>query len=103
MSEEHKIGSNLRIKLPDDYQINEKQFTFNEYEEILKNAAQRFIDCKLEDEAFKQNIFSDMLYYDYKPPTRWQRFKQIIKNFCEAIRDIWIIVSGGDIHKDCGY
>jgi hypothetical protein len=61
-------------------------------------AAQKFI----EDMA-KDNILADMLYYGYTPLTKWQRSKYKLADLKQRCKDIWTIVSGGDIHENCDY
>lgn len=45
----------------------------------------------------------DMKAMCYKPLTRWQRFKYRIEDLKQRTKDIRTIVSGGDVHKNCGY
>ncbi len=78
-------------------------YTLDDYNEQLKKASMRFLASSIAEDAMQKNCLADMLYMGYKPPTRWQRFKYRIEDIKQRFKDIWTIVSGGDIHRDCGY
>lgn len=100
---------NIRIKLPNDYQVKDgpilhinEPMTLKDYEKnILQDAVKRFASVnQWEIEARKRYIEHMLFYGIYKPSTKWQRFRKDIK---QRFKDIWTIVSGGDVHKNCDY
>lgn len=77
--------------------------TLEEYnKDILEPMVKRFAECKVAEELSRQDRFEDMLFYGYKPPTRWEKFKYKLNDYKQRCKDIWTIVSGGDVHRDCG-
>lgn len=110
MSEESKIGKTIRIRLPDDYKVEDrnklaidnKNLTTEEYG-ILLEAKLRYDACKIAEDLMRADRLADMLYMGYTPPTRWQRFKYRLQDLQQRCKDIWTIVSGGDIHDNCVY
>jgi trehalose/maltose hydrolase-like predicted phosphorylase len=64
--------------------------------------------------VFRQNVFTNEMadkiirdnlnYFKNLPkPTRKQRLKWWWQDKVQRAKDIWTILSGGDVHKDCGY
>ena len=37
----------------------------------------------------------------YQPPTKWERFKDRMRDYRQRIKDIWTILKGDNVHKDC--
>ena len=70
--------------------------------EILSKATARFLACRVAENLMRTNHLADMLAMGYKPLTCRQRFKYRIKDIKQRCKDIWTIVSGGDIHRNCG-
>lgn len=71
--------------------MTDKPYTLENYtKQILEPMTQRFAEDL-------QNVMG------YVPPTKWQRFKYQMQDIKQRFKDVWTIVSGGDIHKDCGY
>ena len=68
----------------------------------LNEASIRFMAGKMADDLMKPNYLADMLFMGYKPPTKWQRFKNRLVDYKQRCKDIWTILSGGDIHENCG-
>jgi hypothetical protein len=71
--------------------------------QILSEATRRFAVASALEAQLKSNHLADMLAMGYKPPTRWQRFKYRLADLKQRCKDIWTIVSGGDVHENCGY
>lgn len=69
---------------------------------ILAEATRRFMLCRIADDLTRKNMLADMMFMGYVPPTRWQRFKYRLRDIGQRGRDIWAILSGGDIHESCG-
>lgn len=78
-------------------------FTLDDYAKHLNEATRQFAACKVVEDLMRQEHLADMLAMGYVPPTKWQRLKYRMQNIGQRFKDIWTIVSGGDIHKDCGY
>lgn len=78
-------------------------YTLDDYNKLLVETTARFAACRVADEVLRKNALADMLYMGYTPPTRRQRFKSHIYDIKQRFKDIWTIVSGGDVHKNCGY
>lgn len=104
-------NNTLRIRLPNDYVVKQPIVTkgkvpsinIDDYSKMLATATNRFAASKLADDLLKKDVFADMLFMGYKPPNRWQKFKCRLKDYKQRCKDIWTIVSGGDVHEDCGY
>ncbi len=75
----------------------------DDFSKMLAHATNRFAAAAIAESITRENAFADMLYMGYTPPTRWQRFKYHILDYRQRCKDIWTIVSGGDVHEDCGY
>lgn len=77
----------------------------------IKEIRKRFAHVADYEETIKADL--DVLYGVmqgpqwgmYKPikVTRWLRFKNKMTDYKQRTKDIWTILSGGDIHKDCDY
>lgn len=78
-------------------------YTLDDCNRIISDASARFKAAAIADGIMKENALADMLAMGYKPPTRWQKFKYRMQDLKRRIKDIWIIVSGGDVHKNCDY
>ena len=72
-------------------------YTLEDYNEQIVNAC--FKAAAIADEIMRKTAFDDMLYMGYTPPTRWQRFGYLIDGLKQRVKDIWTIVSGGDVHN----
>lgn len=84
--------------------VADKSYTIEDYtKQILEPMTQRFAECIVHEELMRKNHLADMLAMGYVPPTKWQRFKYRMQDIKQRFKDIRTIVSGGDIHKDCGY
>lgn len=75
----------------------------NYNKEILEPMVKRFAEAQAAEELFKSNCLEDMIFAGYIPATRWQRFKYKIEDYKQRCKDIWTILKGDDIHKNCGY
>ncbi len=71
--------------------------------ELLEPMVKRFAEANAAEIIFRSNALEDALFMGLKPPTKWQRFKYKLEDIKKRFKDIWTIVSGGDIHKNCGY
>lgn len=98
MTEDNKIGSVFRIRLPNDY-------TLKDYDkDILQEASKRYADVTAYELMAQKEHFADMLLtFGYRPPTKWQKFKRRMQDLKQRYKDIWTIVSGGDVHENCDY
>lgn len=77
--------------------------TLEDYnKKILKPMIEQFARAQTEELLSRNCRLEDMLFVGYKPPTRWERFKYRINDYKQRCKDIWTIVSGGDVHRDCG-
>lgn len=109
----NKIGSALRIRLPNDcvvdnpIKINRIGPSVNlaDYDEMIRQVKTRYDACAISEDLLRKDYINDILFmgYKHKPPNRRQRFKLKLKDLKQRCKDIWTIVSGGDIHQDCGY
>lgn len=82
--------------------IVKSNYTLEDYNEQVVKVTARFTAAKIYEDLTRENILADMLHYGYKPPTRWQKFKYRVGNIVQRVKDVWTIVSGGDVHRDCG-
>lgn len=84
--------------------VADKSYTIDDYtKQILEPMTRRFAETALYEQLMRKNALADMLAMGYITPTKWQRFKYRMQDIGQCFKDIWTIVSGGDIHKDCGY
>jgi hypothetical protein len=74
----------------------EKQFNLDDFSKMLKQSNHL---NNIADELIRKDTLDLM----YTPLTRWQRFKYRMDDIKQRFKDIWTIVSGGDIHRNCGY
>lgn len=72
------------------------------HDKILEPMIEQFARAQIAELLSRRDLFEDMLFYGYKPPTRWERFKYKLNDYKQRCKDIWTIVSGGDVHRDCG-
>lgn len=77
----------------------DKPFTLAEYnEKCVKPMIENMVSHQL-----------DILYGTIQlfppgpPPTRKQKIKRWIEDKKQRCKDIWTILSGGDIHENCDY
>lgn len=80
-----------------------EQYTLADYNKQLSGITNRFAVSAMAEDLMRKDALTDMLAMGYTPPTRWQRFKYRIEDIKQRMNDIWTIVSGGDVHKNCGY
>lgn len=80
--------------------MNEKPFTLDDWsEQIMKPMLQRCVEAEVKMyEKYKE----DLKFWGWKPPTRYERFKSFWRDKGRRCKDIWTIISGGDIHNNCG-
>ena len=90
--------------------MSKKPMTIADYDkEILQPAIKRFADLKITEYEAKEEFKFDVLFgskqwgIPYDPPTKWQKFKRRLYDYHQRAKDIWTILKGKDIHKDCGY
>lgn len=93
-----KIGSNLRIRLPVDYQerglrgATAHAVTLDD----ISFATQSLIDREVSGLLSNQNTLLSALTAGYVPPpvTRWRRIKRIFQGFGGRSRDAWLVLCG---------
>lgn len=104
------------VRLPDDYMVMKPYKSDDVMEEACLQPKTPFQPVMTLNEysklMFQQNVFlnsvaEDILkanhfIKDLPKPTRKQRFKWFWQDKMQRAKDIWTILSGGDIHKDCG-
>lgn len=83
--------------------VKQQAYTLEEYSKQISEITRYFAEAAGYNLIMRKNALADMLAMGYMPPTRWQRFKYRIEDIKQRFKDIWIIVSGGDVHKNCGY
>jgi hypothetical protein len=81
----------------------DKQITLDDFSAQLQVMTARFAAAKVVEDLSRKNHLLEMLMMGYKPPTKWQRFKYRLADLRQRAKDIWTILSGGDIHSNCGY
>ena len=82
---------------PERVQIGMKEW------KALNEASIRFMASNVAENLMRENHLANMLYYGHIPLTKWQRFKYKLQDIKQRCKDIWIIVTGGNIHENCGY
>lgn len=88
-----KIDQPIRIRLSND-------FTLEDYSPMITQYVNDQADFKLD---ILYGVLIDPRFKNRPKPTRWQKFKRQIEDYKQRARDICTILTGGDIHKDCGY
>lgn len=90
------------VKLADDSCLRRPViYTIDDYaKQILQP---RFNACKVAEDLMRKDQLTDALFMGLKPLTKWQRMKLRLMDIKQRCKDIWTIVSGGDVHRDCGY
>jgi hypothetical protein len=69
----------------------------------INDATVRFAAARVAEDVVRQNMLADMLAMGYTPPTQWQRVKHWLADKRQRAADIWLILRGGDIHRNCGW
>lgn len=78
--------------------------TLDDYnKQILNEATIQYIVCKIDEDLARANILTGYMFVDGKPPTKYERFKYRIEDYRQRVKDIWTILKGDDIHKNCGW
>ena len=83
--------------------MGKEQITLDDYSKLISDATVRFAAARVAEDLHRGDALADMLYMGYTPPTRLDRVRYWFKDKAQRARDIWIILSGGDIHENCGY
>lgn len=69
----------------------------------IKEISDRFIQNYDWEKAARELMEENYIFFDCKPPTRWQRFKRRLQDLKQRAKDIWTILRGKDIHENCGW
>lgn len=81
--------------------VEDKPFTLDDYaKQVLAPMYERIAQDEIK---YHEEYERQLKFWGYKPPTRYQRFKAYWKDKAQRCKDIWTIISGGDIHDNCGY
>ena len=95
----------LRIRLPNDYSVKSteplKPFLLEDYS-VMLDATVRFAACKEAEKIMRDDVLKAFQFYGPLPePTRWEKFKYRMQDYSQRFKDMWTILKGDDIHKDC--
>lgn len=80
--------------------MGKEQITLDDYSKLINDATVRFAAASIAEDLQHADALFNMLY---TPPTRLDRVRYWFKDKAQRARDIWIILSGGDIHENCGW
>ncbi len=92
--EDAKIGTSLRIKLPNDYA---PPLTLDDWE---KRILQPHVDAQLADIIEESDRFLNYIKangWRPTPPTRWQRIKYRITDAKSRLQNAWAALKGAPI------
>lgn len=83
---EHAVPVGTRLTMDDLAAITIKNRMDAMYAEVERN--------------MKSNLFADMMK-SYVPPTRWERWRALLRVFPERVRDAWLVLKGeAEIGRD---
>lgn len=102
---EPKVGSQLRIRLPNDYltshgppinripEAESSPLTLEQYNDrVLSQTIRRFAECQAYETLARQSHLADLLFLGYKPPGKWRRRLDRLKRFPGRVRDAWNVL-----------
>lgn len=78
----------------------EKQMTLENYNKLILKP---LVDKYVHKYASSRDLDITDYLLNVFPLTRWQRFKYKLTDLKQRCKDIWTIISGGDVHRNCGY
>ena len=99
----YKLGETLRIRLPNDWTPEGAKFPLDDSKTTITSKEWNEVMSRMAIEATDAMIVRTLKPLPFIPLTQKQKLKRRLKDLKQRCKDIWTIVSGGDIHENCDY